>query len=285
MTSAFAAQLRTIAANSTNELDVRARRDAHAESLIFDRSVAVKQDWDTVFQICLEGFQELCLLDSRLREFEQNLYSPQAKDQDREQLSKTQNEALNVVLEQSLTLLGSKVLLRPGIKAVEWLVRRFRVHIYNSGALLATFLPYHETTIFRNVLQIIPANKVIGEWKFLGPYHKDAVNTPRHAIVHNATHNDAFFSYLNNYTLRACQDGANHSQLLRFWSSVIVEAIAGRLSQVRSGRREVQRQRTEDALLKILPLLEEGFEVEGCPEMTYACFTISLVLAGNLGSG
>ena len=281
MTSTFAAQLRTIAANSTNELDLRARRESHADSLVFERSVAVKQDWDTIYQICLGGFQELCLLDSSLREFEHNLYSPQAKDQDREQLSKSQNEALDVVLERCLALLASKVLLRPGVKAVEWLVRRFRVHVYNVGALLATFLPYHETAIFRNVLSIVPPNKAVGEWKFLGPYHKDAMNVPRHAIVYSATNNDAFFSYFNNYTLRVCQEGAGHSQLLRFWTSVIVEAVTGRLHQVKSGRREVQRQRTEDALLKILPLLDEGFEVKDCPELTVACFTISLVLVGN----
>ncbi|EXJ61622.1 hypothetical protein A1O7_02051 [Cladophialophora yegresii CBS 114405] len=285
MTSTFAAQLRTIAANSTNELDLRARRDAHAESLIFERNVAIKQDWETIFQLCLEGFRETCLLDSRLREFEQNLYSPLAKDQDREQLSKPQNEALDVVLERCLALLGSKVLLRPGIKAVEWLVRRFRVHVYNTNALLATFLPYHETNVFRNLLSIVPANRITSEWKFLGPYHKDTVSVPRHTIVYSATHNDAFSSYFNNHTLRVCQEGAAYPQLLRFWSSVVLEAIAARLDQLKSGRKEVQKQRTEDVLLKILPLLNEGLELRGCPEMTVACFTIALVLAGNADLG
>lgn len=281
MTSTFAAQLRTIAANSTNELDLRARRDAHAESLIFERSIAVKQDWETIYQICVEGFQELCLLDSRLKEFEQNLYSPQAKDQDREQLSKAQNEALGVVIERCLALLGSKVILRPGIRAVEWLVRRFRVHVYNSGALLATFLPYHETPVFQNVLSIIPANKLVNEWKFLGPYQKAAANVPRHAVVYTSTNNDSFFSYFNNYTLRACQDGAGHSQLLRFWGSMVIEAVAARLNQAKSGRKEVEKQRLDDALLKIFPVLVEGFEIRDCPEMTLTCFTICLILASN----
>ncbi|KIW30832.1 uncharacterized protein PV07_02526 [Cladophialophora immunda] len=281
MTSTFAAQLRTIAAKSTSELDLRARRDAHAESLIFDRSVAVKQDWETIYQVCVEGFQELCLLDARLREFEQNLYSAQSKTQDREQLSKTQNEALGLVLDRCLTLLGSKLMLRPGLKAVEWLVRRFRVHVYNTDALLATFLPYHEAPVFRVILNIVPTDRFVGGWKFLAPYRNETTKVPRHAIVYSATHNDVFFPFFNDYTLRTCQEGAAHSLLLRFWGSVVVEAIAGRLSQVKSGRKEVQKQRTEDALLKILPLLNEGFEIKDSPEFTVICFTITLALASG----
>ncbi|OAP64139.1 hypothetical protein AYL99_00111 [Fonsecaea erecta] len=285
MTSTFAAQLRTIAANSTSELDLRARRDAHGESLIFARTVAVKQDWETIYQVCVEGYQELCLLDARLHEFGQNLFSAQSKSQDREQLSKTQNEALGLVLDRCLTLLGSKVALRPGLKAVEWLVRRFRVHVYNTDALLATFLPYHETPVFRNILSIIPTDRLATRWKFLAAYHREPAIVPRHVVVYTATHNDAFFSFFNDYTLHACQEGAAHSQLLRFWGSFVVEAITGRLSQVRNGRKEVQKQQTEDALLKILPLLNEGFEIKDNPEFTVTCFTITLVLAGGADLG
>lgn len=281
MATAFAAQLRSIAQNSTNALDLRARRDAHGESLIFEKAVAVKQDWDTIYQICAEGFQELCILDSRLKEFNQNLFSPQAKTQDRDQLSRQQNEALGVVIEKCLALIGGKLLLRPGVKAVEWLVRRFRVHFYNTGALLSTFLPYHESPVFRNVLSIIPATQITNEWKFLGPYHKIAANVPRHAVVYTLTHNDAFFSNFNGHVIRACQEGAGHTLLLRFWGSVVVEAITGRLNQAKSGRREVQKQRQEDILLKVLPLLIEGFEIQDCNELTITCFTIAIVVANS----
>ncbi|KEF56246.1 uncharacterized protein A1O9_07827 [Exophiala aquamarina CBS 119918] len=281
MSSAFAAQLRTIAENSTNVLNLRARREAHGESLIFEKSVAVKQDWDTIYQICIEGFQELCALDSRLNEFNQNLFSRQAKDQDRDQLSRPQNEALDVVIEKCLALIGGKLLLRPGVKAVEWLIRRFRVHFYNAGALLATFLPYHESPVFRNLLSIIPANKITTEWKFLGPYHKTMSNVPRHALVYNATHNEGFFSTFNGYVIRACQEGAGNTILLRFWGSMIVEAVTGRMNRAKSGRKEVQKQRQEDVLLKVLPLLIEGFEIRDCHELTMICFTISIVLGSN----
>lgn len=137
MTSSFAAQLRDIAANTTNELDLKAQRAAHATSLIFEKKVAGGQDFDTVYQICLEGFQDLCHLDPRFTAFGGNLFSAHSKTQDRAQLTKDQNKELDSVIEAYLGLVGGRILLKPAIKSVEWLVRRFRyvdVHTYRKNA-------------------------------------------------------------------------------------------------------------------------------------------------------
>ena len=126
MASLFATQLRQIAVNTTNELDLKAQRASHAESLIFEKKVAGSQDFETIYQICLEGYQDLCRLDARFDSFQRNLFSPQSKSQDRTQMTADENTALDAVLEIFLGLLGSKVLLRPAVKAIEWLVRRFK---------------------------------------------------------------------------------------------------------------------------------------------------------------
>ncbi len=281
MATLFAQQLRQIAAKSTNELDLRSRRAAYAESLIFERSVAAKQDWETLYQICIEGFQELCLLDKQFIDFERNLFGASSKDQDREQLNKSQNEALDGVLEQCLQILGSRLTLRPGIKVLEWLVRRFRIHVYNSGALLLTVFPYHEVQLFQNVLSIIPTQNLVDQWKFLRPYHQSPSLLPRHTLVYSASTNDGFFSALNRYALDCCQNGSPNPVFTRFWSGIVVEATAARLRQARSGRKEIQKQRSEDILVKILPLIDEGLSLQNCPEITIACFTIILVIAST----
>ena len=41
----------------------------------------------------------------------------------------------------------------------------------------------------------------------------------------------------------------------------------------------MQRQRQEDVLLKVLPVLRDGFSIRGVPELTTACYTLSMVLA------
>lgn len=129
MASALAAQLSKIATNSTNSLNLKAQKAAHAQSLIFEPRVAASQSFDTIYTLCHEGFQELCLLDSRFLDFQRNLFSEQSQEQDRTQMTAGENEELDKTLEAFVGLVGSRLRLSPAIKAVEWLVRRFRYEI------------------------------------------------------------------------------------------------------------------------------------------------------------
>ena len=126
MVTALATQLAQLRAQSTNPLDLKAQKRAHSQSLLFEPGVAATQDFDTIYQICYEGFEELCRLDSHFGNFVGNIFSEQSKQEDRTQLTTAQNQQLDGVLEDFLCLISSKLLLKPAIKAVEWLVRRFR---------------------------------------------------------------------------------------------------------------------------------------------------------------
>lgn len=126
MATALTAQLAKIRGQNANPLDLKAQRKAHSQSILFNPSHARDQDFETIYQICLEGFEELCQLDSRFGQFAGSIFSEQSKAQDRSQLTKLQNQQLNRVLEEFLYLVGGRLALKPAIKAVEWLVRRFR---------------------------------------------------------------------------------------------------------------------------------------------------------------
>lgn len=132
MASSLAAQLSQIAAKSTNELDLKAQRLSHQQSLIFDRKIAGSQDYDTVYDICYEGFRELCSLDPRFEDFGRTIFSEQSKAEDRTQISAIQNQELDAVIEAFLGLVGGRLQLSPAVKAVDWLVRRFRYARHNG---------------------------------------------------------------------------------------------------------------------------------------------------------
>ena len=126
MATSLASQLAKIAAGSNNSLDLKAQKKAHSQSLIFEPQIAATQDLDTLYQICLEGFQELCQLDKRFLGFARTIFSEQSKREERQQMTPTQNGELDRVLENFLGLVGGRLLLKPALKAMEWLVRRFR---------------------------------------------------------------------------------------------------------------------------------------------------------------
>jgi U3 small nucleolar RNA-associated protein 10 len=126
MATSLIGQLSQISANSTSALNLKAQKAAHAKSLIFEPRVAASQSFDTIYTLCHEGFQELCLLDGRFLEFQRDIFSEQSQAEDRTQMTAGENSELNKRLEAFLGLVGGKLRLTPGIKAVEWLVRRFR---------------------------------------------------------------------------------------------------------------------------------------------------------------
>lgn len=129
MASSLVKQLSRIAANSTNSLNIKAQKAAHAKSLIFEPRVATSQSFDTLYTLCHEGFEELCLIDSRFLEFQRDIFSEQSQEKDRTQLTETQNAELDMRLETFLGLVGGFLRLNPAVKAVEWLIRRFRLEL------------------------------------------------------------------------------------------------------------------------------------------------------------
>lgn len=132
MASSLAAQLSQIARTSTHSLNLKAQKAAHSQSLLFDPTTAATQDISTIYALCIEGFQELCLLDRRFVSFGKSIFSEQSKAKERTQMTKAENEELSIVLEDFLGLVGAKLLLKPAIKALEWLVRRFRSEDFHS---------------------------------------------------------------------------------------------------------------------------------------------------------
>ncbi|KAF2396020.1 hypothetical protein EJ06DRAFT_500915 [Trichodelitschia bisporula] len=280
MATALQKQLAAIAVKSTHELDHKAKRAAHGKSLLFDAKVAVSQDFNSIFQLCREGFDELCSLDPRFAPYASSLFSEQSKDEEREMMTAAQNQQLDTVLQDFLGLVQARLLLKPAQKAVEWLVRRFRVHEYNTDWLILTFLPYHSTPLFAALLAILPA-QLSDAFRFLYPYVPRLANPPFVAIVKTATTNVGFFTALNNYVLKVCHPRHHSSSLLSFWTSVVTQAVDGMLVAAQSGREAIRKQRHEEVLLRVLPVLNEALSLRDIPDLVIGSCTVITILAAK----
>jgi U3 small nucleolar RNA-associated protein 10 len=126
MATMLAAQLAQIAAKSSNPLDLKAQKQAHSQSLLFEPHIAASQGFETIYQICIEGYLELCQLDQRFAVYSRSIFSEQSRGEERLQMTAAQNKELDEVVQSFLGLVGARLLLKPALKAIEWLVRRFR---------------------------------------------------------------------------------------------------------------------------------------------------------------
>ena len=118
MASSLAAQLTAL------QPEVRTRRGQ--ASLLFDDREAEKYTVQTVYEIGLAGFSELCRVEPAFRSFESTLFSTSAVEFDRDLQSPEVNTQLDDSLNAFFRELSPHYLLKGAHKAMEFLVRRFR---------------------------------------------------------------------------------------------------------------------------------------------------------------
>lgn len=143
-----------------------------------------------------------------------------------------------------------------------------------------TFLPYHSTPIFLALLSILP-RKFSPTYRFLYPYITSLASPPRQTIIYTATHTPAFLTAFNSYVLKVTKAHQQSPSLLSFWASVATQAVYGMLDEAKSGRGNVQRQREEDIVLKILPFLNEALSIKNAPDLKLGCYMIMFVMANK----
>ncbi|KAI6263314.1 snoRNA-binding rRNA-processing protein utp10 [Pyricularia oryzae] len=280
MATSLAAQLAQIAAKSRSSLNVKAQKAAHTKSLIFEPRIAAGQSYQTIYTACRDGFEELCQLDARFTPFANTLFSEQSQDEDRSQMTQAENKELDRRVDSFLRLVGSRLRLMPAIKAIEWLIRRFRIHEFNTSTLLATFLPYHSIPAFVTLLSILPAD-LPQQYKFLAPYVRSLTAPPRAAIVYQATHHREFLTAITEYTLDACRNKQQYPALVSFWAGVMTEAVNGRIDINRSGRQGVQLDNDLALIALVSKPLGDAMTMKDVPDIQIAAYMVVSLLAAK----
>ncbi|KAH6624856.1 hypothetical protein B0J18DRAFT_397920 [Chaetomium sp. MPI-SDFR-AT-0129] len=280
MASSLAAQLAQIAANSRTSLNAKTLKATHSKSLIWEPRAAAGQTFAEIYQVCHEGFEELCSLDPRFAHYGASLFSEQSQEADRTQMNAEDNAALDKRVDSFLHLVGSRLRLMPAIKAVEWLIRRFRIHEFNTATLITTFLPYHTIPAFVTLLSILPPKFPL-EYRFLDPYIRSLTPPPRAAIVQQATNRPEFLSIISEYTLESCRAKQEYPALVSFWGGVMAEAVNGMLDKMRSGRKNIQLQNDHILLQQIGPVLSEAMVMKEVPGAQIASYMIVAILGAK----
>lgn len=225
--SSLSQQLKSINEKTASvALDRKSRSKIHSRSLIFDPKVASTQDYDYIYQIGLEGLEDLIEIDSRFSKFKQTLFSETTINLDRNVQSQDTLDQLNKNVEVFLSLVSPYYLLTPSIKAVEWLVRRFYINIHNGEMLLLTSLPFYNSPVFVKILNVIPKNQFPKIFEWLVGY-KDLLKPPTSSSILKSFHNDVkLFELYSKYLIDQVNNHAVFKEQLVFYLANTVQLVA-----------------------------------------------------------
>ncbi|XP_053460282.1 HEAT repeat-containing protein 1 isoform X2 [Nycticebus coucang] len=165
-------------------------------SLLFDPKEAATIDRDTAFAIGCTGLEELLGIDPSFEQFEAPLFSQLAKTLERSVQTKAVNKQLDENISLFLIHLSPYFLLKPAQKCLEWLIRRFHIHLYNQDSLIACVLPYHETRIFVRVIQLLKINNSKHKWFWLLPVKQSGVPLAKGTLITHCYKDLGFMDFI-----------------------------------------------------------------------------------------
>ena len=259
--TALSAQLKSL--QIPDALSVLNLQDKRA-SILFESHEAADIDIDTIFTLGRTGLAELEDLENEFTKFEKNLFSANIKALERTQQPKEFNERLDKKIEEFLFCLSPYFLIKPAQKALEWLIRRFRIHVFNTDALISCILPYHETNLFARVLQIITLNKQTEKWEWLATTQRAGSPLSKLTLIQHCISDNAFLTFICELIPKAMEARKNKSinnltTLFSFYTSIL-------LSISKSSKNL-----TESRVGKILPYIYKGLksDVEGYKVSSY----------------
>ncbi|CAN9508835.1 unnamed protein product [Ophioblennius macclurei] len=228
MTS-LAQQLKKLALPQ-NDRSLFGRREV--ASLLFDPKDAATMDRSTFYALGSTGLEELLGIEPAFLEFQVTLFSRASLTLERSVQSKEVNEKLDADISLFLTRLSPYFLLKPAHKCMEWLIHRFRIHLFNIDSLLACVLPYHDTNVFVRVIQLLKIEDATSRWNWLQCLQKPGVPLSRGTLITHCYSDLSFMDFICNMVTRSIQAYSGHSEsfsqlrvIFSFYASTIVPAL------------------------------------------------------------
>ncbi|GMI76636.1 hypothetical protein like AT3G06530 [Hibiscus trionum] len=221
MASSIASQLQAIKSFIQTDNEPQ-KRPFTRPSILFNPKEAADIDIDTILNIGLSGLEILVVVDERFRKYKNDLFSLKSKELDRELMGVDDNNQINASISLYLRLLSGHIQLPASLKTLEYLIRRYKIHVYNIEDLVLCALPYHDTHAFVRIVQLI--NTGNSKWKFLDGVKVSGAPPPRSVIVQQCIRDMGVLEALCNYASPTKKFQASRP-VVSFCTAVIVEVL------------------------------------------------------------
>ena len=189
----LANQLAAIAPPTTSSAATK-KRNTRA-SIIYSPRDAADISLDQLHETAIVAFQELCKVDPSLEQFEAPLFSTTARNTNRELSDAATNAQLDLHIAHFARAISPYFLLNYTPHVLEYLVRRFEIHLYNVESVLECILPFHETALFAKILPLL-ALQTDARWSFLQKAQLARVPMARQIVVDALVRNVALVDFV-----------------------------------------------------------------------------------------
>ncbi|CAL5366770.1 unnamed protein product [Camellia sinensis] len=214
-------------------------------SILFDSKEAADIDLETILSISLSGLEVLISMDERFRDHKNDLFSHKSRELDRELVGIEENNRINSSISSYLRLLSGFFQLPSALKTLEYLIRRYKIHIYNTEDLILCALPYHDTHIFVRIVQLLDTGN--SKWKFLDGVKASGAPLPRKVIVQQCICDMGVLEVFCNYASPTKKIQPSRP-VISFCTAVVVEVL-GSLTPLDS-----------DVVKRVLPYVVSGLQ-------------------------
>ncbi|KAL6765336.1 hypothetical protein V8C86DRAFT_793163 [Haematococcus lacustris] len=218
-------------------------------SLLFDYQKAADVDGAAIYEIGCQGFSDLCRLNPQFSALREALFSRAAASVLRDSLDPAAATQLNEAVEEFCLLLTQHFLSPGAFRALEYLIRQFRVHEYNVDSLMRAALAYHSTNEFVRLVQVLTLDPSRGLWSWLSPIKSSGAALPRTQLVARCLRDSALLHFM---AAAAAKQGARgraaSTAYLSFYAVTLCEVVQ-------------QMEVIDDKLLSsLLPYISSGLE-------------------------
>ncbi|KAF3543800.1 hypothetical protein DY000_02003729 [Brassica cretica] len=265
MSSSLASQLQAIKSIVQADTEL-SKRPYTRPSILFAPKEAADFDIESIHELGLKGLEVLGNKDERFKNFANDLFSHKSREIDRELLSKEENAKIDASISSYLRLLSGYLQFRASLETLEYLIRRFKVHIYNVEDVVLCALPYHDTHAFVRIVQLITTGNT--KWKFLDGVKNSGAPPPRSVIVQQCIRDMNVLEALCDYGSRTKKYQPS-KPVVSFSTAVVVEVL-GSVAKVDG-----------DIVKQILPFVDSGLQsaVKGCLDQQAGALMVVGMLA------
>jgi hypothetical protein len=165
-------------------------------TILFTAEAAAEQDEAFVHSIGLNGLLELIAIDPGLASYERSLFAESALQYSRRMQTAEANQKLDRTVEGFLGVLSRHFLSHAAQKALEFLIRHYRIHKHNSAALLRCILPYHATRLFVRVAALLRGGDERNGWLRAAGGERISVPPPRSLLVQRGAKESPLLDHL-----------------------------------------------------------------------------------------